>query len=157
MGDSTGVSVSLGGGIYSGGKKYRESNISDSDNTGDGGTRVGGGIKGLNVLSKVALSEAAQHKEATKRSKKDFHISHASGLGDGTDFESRVLDEQQRKISGTDKGTGTKQGVLDVPKYDSESEKESWGDSGEEEDDEEDYKDESDDAKGNNDDVTPPF
>ncbi|GKA48014.1 hypothetical protein Tco_0740972, partial [Tanacetum coccineum] len=40
--------------------------------------------KGLNVLSEVALSEAAQLKEATKQSKKDFHISHASGLGDGT-------------------------------------------------------------------------
>ncbi|GKD29521.1 retrovirus-related pol polyprotein from transposon TNT 1-94 [Tanacetum coccineum] len=59
--------------------------------------------KGLNVLSEVALSEAAQLKEATKRSKKDFHISQASGSG-----------------------------VPDVPKYDFESEKESWGGSGEE-------------------------
>ncbi|GJV53913.1 hypothetical protein Tco_1449654 [Tanacetum coccineum] len=56
--------------------------------------------KGLNVLSKVALSEAAQLKEATKRSKKDFHISQASGLGDGTNFESRVPDEQHHKTSG---------------------------------------------------------
>ncbi|GJR99484.1 hypothetical protein Tco_0315993 [Tanacetum coccineum] len=64
--------------------------------------------KGLNVLSEVALSEADQLKEATKRSKKDFHISHASGSG-----------------------------VLDVPKYDSKSEKESWGDSGEEDEDDE--------------------
>ncbi|GKD51963.1 hypothetical protein Tco_1280939 [Tanacetum coccineum] len=32
-------------------------------------------VKGLNVLSEVALSEVAQLKEATKRSKKDFHIS----------------------------------------------------------------------------------
>ncbi|GJZ39087.1 hypothetical protein Tco_0585650, partial [Tanacetum coccineum] len=44
--------------------------------------------KGLNVLSEVALSEAAQLKEATKRSKKDIHISYASGSGDGTNFES---------------------------------------------------------------------
>ncbi|GKC53544.1 hypothetical protein Tco_1076289 [Tanacetum coccineum] len=109
--------------------------------------------KGLNVLSEVALSEAAQLKEATKRSKKDFHISHASGSGDGTDFESGVPDEQQRKISGTDEGTGTKPGVPDVPKYDSKSEKESWGDSGEEDDDDEDdSEDESDDDKGNDDD-----
>nr|GEW24832.1 copia protein [Tanacetum cinerariifolium] len=36
--------------------------------------------KGLNVLSKVALSEAAQLKEATKQKKKDFHISQAIGL-----------------------------------------------------------------------------
>ncbi|GKC01395.1 hypothetical protein Tco_0987531, partial [Tanacetum coccineum] len=35
--------------------------------------------KGLNVLSEVALSEAAQIKEATKRSMKDFHIFQASG------------------------------------------------------------------------------
>nr|GEU32861.1 hypothetical protein [Tanacetum cinerariifolium] len=77
--------------------------------------------KGLNVLSEVALSEAAQLKEATKRSKKDFHISHASGSGDGTDFGSGVLDEQQRKTSGTNKGTDTKPGFLDVPKYDSEN------------------------------------
>ncbi|GKD32483.1 hypothetical protein Tco_1247992, partial [Tanacetum coccineum] len=39
------------------------------------------GSKGIEILSDVALSEAAQHKEATKRSKKDFHISQASGSG----------------------------------------------------------------------------
>nr|GEY41235.1 retrovirus-related Pol polyprotein from transposon TNT 1-94 [Tanacetum cinerariifolium] len=37
--------------------------------------------KGLAVLFEVALTEAEQLKLATKRSKKDFHISHASGLG----------------------------------------------------------------------------
>ncbi|GKC90876.1 hypothetical protein Tco_1151525 [Tanacetum coccineum] len=89
--------------------------------------------KGLNVLSEVALFEAAQLKEATKRSKKDFHISHASGFG-------------------IDEGTGTKPGVLDVPKYDSESEQESWGNSNEEDDDDEDEsKDERNDDKGNDD------
>ncbi|GKC73754.1 hypothetical protein Tco_1119637 [Tanacetum coccineum] len=119
--------------------------------------------KGLNVLSEVALSEAAQLKEVTKRSKKDFYISHASGSGDGTDFESGVPDEQHCKTSGTDERTGTKPGVPDVPKYDSESEKEYWGDSGEEDnDDENDSEDESDngdneddgddDEDGNNDD-----
>ncbi|GJR14543.1 hypothetical protein Tco_0797195 [Tanacetum coccineum] len=82
--------------------------------------------KGLNVLSKVALSEAAQLKEATKQSKKDFHISQVSGSGDGTDFESGVPDEQQHKTSGADEGTGTKPGVPDVPKYLSESENESF-------------------------------
>ncbi|GKA13083.1 putative ribonuclease H-like domain-containing protein [Tanacetum coccineum] len=64
--------------------------------------------KGLNVLSEVALSKEAQLKKVTKRSKKDFYISHASGLGNGTDFESGVPDKQHRKISGTDEGTGTK-------------------------------------------------
>ncbi|GKE07532.1 hypothetical protein Tco_1399550 [Tanacetum coccineum] len=109
----------------------------------------------MNVLSEVALSEAAHLKEITKRSKKDFHISHASGLGDGTDFQSGVPKEQQRKISATHEGTGAKPGVPDVPKYDSESNIESWGDSGEEdEDDTEDDEgnDDGDDNDGNDDD-----
>ncbi|GJU09910.1 hypothetical protein Tco_1132306 [Tanacetum coccineum] len=111
--------------------------------------------KSLNILSEVALSEAAQLKEVTKRSKKYFYISYASGSGDGTDFQSRVPDEQQRKISGTNEGTGTKPGVPDVPKYDSESDKESWGSSGEEDDnDEDDTEDDegNDDGDGNDDD-----
>nr|GEU82937.1 hypothetical protein [Tanacetum cinerariifolium] len=40
MGDLTGVSASLGGEIFSRGKKCRESNIGDSDNTRDGGKIV---------------------------------------------------------------------------------------------------------------------
>ncbi|GJW02380.1 hypothetical protein Tco_1561236 [Tanacetum coccineum] len=80
--------------------------------------------KGLNVLSEVALFEAAQFKDVTKRSKKDFHISHASGSSDGTNFESRVPND----------------------------EKESWGDSGEEdEDDENDSEDKSDDGDDDDD------
>ncbi|GJS63476.1 hypothetical protein Tco_0678040 [Tanacetum coccineum] len=86
-------------------------------------------IKGIEILSDVALLEATQLKEATKRSKKDFHISQASGSGDGTDLESGVPDEQQRKTSGTDEGTGTIPRVPDVPKYQFESDDESWGDS----------------------------
>nr|GFA23853.1 hypothetical protein [Tanacetum cinerariifolium] len=54
--------------------------------------------KGLDVLSKVALTEAEQLKLATKRSKKQFHILQSSGSGDGTDFESEDLDEQNLKI-----------------------------------------------------------
>ncbi|GJX00995.1 hypothetical protein Tco_0184908 [Tanacetum coccineum] len=107
--------------------------------------------KGLNVLSEVALSEAAQLKEATKRSKKDFHISQASGSGDGTNFESGVLDEQHLKTTGVDEGTGTIPGVPDVPKYDFKSEKESWGDS-REEDDENDSEDKIDDGDNDDDD-----
>ncbi|GKD86906.1 hypothetical protein Tco_1358060, partial [Tanacetum coccineum] len=61
--------------------------------------------KGLNVLSEVALSKVARLKEATKQSKKDFHISHVSGSGDGTNFESGVPDGQHHKTSGTDEGT----------------------------------------------------
>ncbi|GJX80764.1 hypothetical protein Tco_0328913 [Tanacetum coccineum] len=107
--------------------------------------------KGLDVLSKVALTEAEQLKLATKRSKTQFHSSHASGSGDGVDTQSKVPDEQHLKTTGADEGTGTIPGVPDVPKYESESEKESWGDSGEEdEDDENDSEDKSD---GNDDDA----
>nr|GEY27401.1 hypothetical protein [Tanacetum cinerariifolium] len=100
--------------------------------------------KGLNVLLEVTLSKDTQLKEATKRSKKDFHTSHASGLGNGTDFESGVPNEQHRKTSGIDEGTSTKPGVFDVPNYDSECEEDSWGDSGEEDnDDENDFEEDS--------------
>ncbi|GKA70252.1 hypothetical protein Tco_0776316 [Tanacetum coccineum] len=54
MGDLTGVLVSLGDEISSGGKKSQESNIGDSDNTRDGGKTAsraiitwGGGIASL--------------------------------------------------------------------------------------------------------------
>ncbi|GKA17819.1 hypothetical protein Tco_0697656, partial [Tanacetum coccineum] len=82
--------------------------------------------KGLTVLSEVALSEAEQMKLATKRSMKEFHISHASGSGDGVDLQSKVPDEQQHTLSGTNEGAGDKPEVPDVPEYSSESEEESW-------------------------------
>nr|GEU83501.1 hypothetical protein [Tanacetum cinerariifolium] len=109
--------------------------------------------KSLNIFSEVALSKAVQLKEVTKQSNKDFYISHASSSGDGTDFQSGVPDEKQCKISDTNKGTGTKPGFLDVPKYDSESDKESWGDSREEDDDDEDdTKDDEDNDDGDDND-----
>ncbi|GJQ99987.1 hypothetical protein Tco_0522972, partial [Tanacetum coccineum] len=46
--------------------------------------------KGLDVLSEVALTEEEQLKEVLLRRKKDTHISHPSGSGDGTNFKSRV-------------------------------------------------------------------
>ncbi|GKC73413.1 hypothetical protein Tco_1119296, partial [Tanacetum coccineum] len=89
-------------------------------------------------------------KLATKRSKTQFHSSHASGSGDGVDTQSKVPDEQHLKTIGADKGTGTILGVPDVPKYEFKSKKESWGDIGEEDkDDENDSEDKSD---GNDDD-----
>nr|GEW56800.1 retrotransposon protein, putative, unclassified [Tanacetum cinerariifolium] len=64
-----------------------------------------------------------------------------------------VPDEQHCMTSGTDKGTGTIPGVPDVPKYGFKSEKESWGNSGEEDaDDENDSKDENDDDDNNDND-----
>ncbi|GKD71231.1 hypothetical protein Tco_1325321 [Tanacetum coccineum] len=59
-----------------------------------------------NLLSEAALLEAAQLKKTLKKSKLETHKLHASGSG-----------------------TSTKLGVLDVPKYQSESKNESWGDS----------------------------
>ncbi|GKC92899.1 hypothetical protein Tco_1158341 [Tanacetum coccineum] len=82
--------------------------------------------KRLTVLSKVAMYEAEQMKLATKRSKKDFHSSHASGSGDGVDIQSKVYDEQQQNISGTNEGAGDEPEVPDVPEYKSESEEKSW-------------------------------
>nr|GEU91004.1 hypothetical protein [Tanacetum cinerariifolium] len=82
--------------------------------------------KGLVVLSEVALSKSKKIKLATKRSKKDFHMSYASGSGDRVDTQSKVLDKQQQKVTGTDKGAGDRPEVPDVPKYNLESEEESW-------------------------------
>ncbi|GKD76079.1 hypothetical protein Tco_1334361 [Tanacetum coccineum] len=73
--------------------------------------------KGLNVLSEVALSEAEQMNLVTKRSKTQFHSSHASG-------------------SGADEGTGVTPGVPDVPTYDSKDEQISWKSSDEDDNDE---------------------
>ncbi|GJY13988.1 hypothetical protein Tco_0383297 [Tanacetum coccineum] len=84
--------------------------------------------KGLTVLSEVALSEAEQIKLATKRSMKEFHISHAS-------------------VS----GAGDKPEVPDVPEYRSKSEEESWTFS-QGEDEEQDGEHDSDDDNDDNDD-----
>nr|GEY12369.1 hypothetical protein [Tanacetum cinerariifolium] len=91
--------------------------------------------EGLNVLSKVALSEAAQLKEATKRSKKYFYISQESGSDDGTNFESGVPDEQQRKTSGADEGTEHKeeeQNVIEFTDKEDDKENEEESDDGKE-------------------------
>nr|GFC35442.1 hypothetical protein [Tanacetum cinerariifolium] len=113
--------------------------------------------KGLAVLYEVSLTEAEKLKLVTKRSKKDFHILHVSGSGDRVDTQSKVPDEQQQKTFGTSERTGTIPGVPNVPIYDFESDKESWGNSDEEdvdmdafEDDDdssEDHDDESDDER----------
>ncbi|GKB86628.1 hypothetical protein Tco_0958900, partial [Tanacetum coccineum] len=88
--------------------------------------------KGLTVLSEVALTEAEQIKLATKRSKTQFHNSHASG-------------------SGADEGTSITPGVTDVPTYESDDEQISWKSSDEEDDDEVAMNDEDDDNDDNND------
>ncbi|GKG32846.1 hypothetical protein Tco_0430356, partial [Tanacetum coccineum] len=64
----------------------------------------------------------------------------------------KVHDEQQQKTSGTYEGTGTIPGVPDVPPYEYESDKESWGDSEDEDNDADngdsnDHDDDSDDER----------
>ncbi|GJV09854.1 hypothetical protein Tco_1351395 [Tanacetum coccineum] len=96
----------------------------------------------------VQATKGTRLKTKAKVAKSDN--SHASGSGDGVDTQSKVPDEQLQMTSGTDEGTGTKPGVPDVPKYDSESKKESWGDS--DEDDEDDLADDADDNDDDSDD-----
>ncbi|GJU49751.1 hypothetical protein Tco_1219306 [Tanacetum coccineum] len=73
--------------------------------------------QGLETLSEIALSEDDQMKLITKRSKTQFHSSHASG-------------------SGVNEGTGVSLGVPDVPTYGSEDEQISWKSSDKDDDDE---------------------
>nr|GEW50358.1 hypothetical protein [Tanacetum cinerariifolium] len=82
----------------------------------------------------------ASGEKTPKPNKKEFRISHASGSRDGVDTQSKVPDEQQLMTFGTAIGIG-KPGVSDIPKYDSKSDKEYWGDSDEEDDDEDDFED----------------
>ncbi|GKD94757.1 hypothetical protein Tco_1374594 [Tanacetum coccineum] len=90
--------------------------------------------QGLKTSSKIALSEAEQMKIATKRSKLDFHVSHASG-------------------SCADEGTGVSPGVPGVPTCGSEEEQISWKSSDEDDDDEVSMsKDDDDDADNKDDD-----
>ncbi|GJV87073.1 hypothetical protein Tco_1531011 [Tanacetum coccineum] len=89
--------------------------------------------QGLETLSEIALSEANQMKLVTKRSKTQFHNSHASG-------------------SGANEGTDVSPGVLDVPTYGSEDEQISWKSSDEDDDDEVSMNKDDDDNADNEDD-----
>ncbi|GJT77414.1 hypothetical protein Tco_1044139 [Tanacetum coccineum] len=86
--------------------------------------------KGMDLLSNVALLEAAQLKKTLKKRKLETHKIHASSSDDGVGSQPKVPDEQEDKITGTNEGTGTIPGVSDVPKYLSKRENESWGDTG---------------------------
>nr|GEY26313.1 hypothetical protein [Tanacetum cinerariifolium] len=78
--------------------------------------------KGLAVLSKVALTEAKQLKLATKRRKKDFHISHESGLescGD-SDEEDGDKDNFEDDVDINDDDSSDNDESDDEKKYDEE-------------------------------------
>ncbi|GKE94386.1 hypothetical protein Tco_1579241 [Tanacetum coccineum] len=89
--------------------------------------------------SAILFEESPSKKKPTSKPNRLRRRHH--GSSDGTNFQSGVLDEQQHKIFVTNEGTGAKPWVSDVSKYDSNSDKESWGDSGEEDDDEDDIED----------------
>nr|GEU63438.1 retrovirus-related Pol polyprotein from transposon TNT 1-94 [Tanacetum cinerariifolium] len=102
--------------------------------------------KGMDLLSDVALLEVSQLKKVLKKSKQDTHMLQVSGSSEGADSKSKVPKELKEKITGTNEGTSTIQGVPDVPKVQSKSKNESWRDS-EDDDDSND-----DDNENNNDD-----
>nr|GFD00163.1 hypothetical protein [Tanacetum cinerariifolium] len=80
-------------------------------------------------------------------------MSHASGSGDKVDIQSNFPNEQLQKVTGTNKGAGVRLEVLDVPKYDLESDEESWTFSQDEDDadEETDVNDDSEETKFDND------
>ncbi|GKE55107.1 hypothetical protein Tco_1490263 [Tanacetum coccineum] len=90
--------------------------------------------KGMDLLFDVALLEAAQLKKVLKKTKQDTHMLHVSGSSNGFGSQPKVPDELKEKIICTKEETSTIPGVPDVPKDQSESENESWGDSGDNDD-----------------------
>ncbi|GKA89340.1 hypothetical protein Tco_0811152 [Tanacetum coccineum] len=97
--------------------------------------------KGTIIKSKAKVSKSDKNKQPAKKPK-------SKGLAILS--KSKVLDEQHLKTTGADEGTSTIPGVPDVPIYEYESKKESWGDS-EDEDNENDSDDLSDEDDDNND------
>ncbi|GKG36261.1 hypothetical protein Tco_0443939, partial [Tanacetum coccineum] len=67
--------------------------------------------KGIELLSKVALTEEAQYKEVHKKSLRDFHKTHPSGSGIVTKIAPSAT---KIKPSITNEGTGAKPEVPDV-------------------------------------------
>nr|GEZ46422.1 hypothetical protein [Tanacetum cinerariifolium] len=61
--------------------------------------------KGMDLLSNVALLEAAQLKKTLKKSKLETHKLHASGLSKRVGSQPKVPDEQEDMTTGTDEGT----------------------------------------------------
>ncbi|GKF51186.1 hypothetical protein Tco_0147653 [Tanacetum coccineum] len=82
--------------------------------------------KGKRITTLAKGDKPAKKKQSASKSKgQKVKSSHASGLGNGVDIQSKVPDEQQQNISSTNEGAGDKLEVLDVPEYRSESEEKS--------------------------------
>ncbi|GKA68215.1 hypothetical protein Tco_0768132 [Tanacetum coccineum] len=81
--------------------------------------------KGIDLLSKVALTEEAQYEEVCKKSLRDFHKNRLSGSSIVTKLAPSAA---KIKPFVTNEGTGAKPGVPDVTEKEStKSEAESWG------------------------------
>nr|GEV82460.1 hypothetical protein [Tanacetum cinerariifolium] len=110
--------------------------------------------KGIDMLSKVALTKEAQMKEVIKKSLRDFHKTHPSGSGTIAEKPPRV--EKITPIV-TSEGTSDKRGVPDVTENDStENESESWGNDEDDNNDENDSKNEGNDEENKSDDNKTP-
>nr|GEV70757.1 retrovirus-related Pol polyprotein from transposon TNT 1-94 [Tanacetum cinerariifolium] len=81
--------------------------------------------------------------------REEFYVSQPEGFVDKDNPShmyklKKALYDLKQASRATDEGTGTKPRVLDVPIYNSKSDKESWGDSDEEDDDENEFEEEDD-------------
>ncbi|GJS14762.1 hypothetical protein Tco_0409234 [Tanacetum coccineum] len=80
--------------------------------------------KGMDLLSNVALLEAAQLKKTLKKSKLETHKLYESGSGDGVGSLPKVPDEQEDKTSDSDDVDVTKDDDDDDVKSDADGDKE---------------------------------
>ncbi|GJU87192.1 hypothetical protein Tco_1294738 [Tanacetum coccineum] len=78
-------------------------------------------LKGIDLLSEVALTEEAQYEEVHKKSLRDFHKTHLSGSGSVTKISPSAA---KIKPSVTNEGTSVKPGVPDVAEEESSDDQE---------------------------------
>nr|GEV90561.1 hypothetical protein [Tanacetum cinerariifolium] len=89
--------------------------------------------KGINLLSEAAVFEKAQVNKVIRRSRHETTIHQVGGSYDGIGSTPSVPDEPKGSFVDTHEGTSLKPGDPDVSTTDSsESENESWGDTGDE-------------------------
>nr|GEW53540.1 hypothetical protein [Tanacetum cinerariifolium] len=112
-------------------------------------------IKYITDKSDLSISSEETHskKKPTKAKKDTTSTKKPANKLKPTNLKAAVKAIRGKGCSGIDEGTGSKPGVLDVPKYDFESDKESWGNSDKEDDDDKDDKedDEDNEDESNND------
>ncbi|GJV38975.1 hypothetical protein Tco_1417415 [Tanacetum coccineum] len=69
--------------------------------------------KGMELLSNAALLKAAHVKEALHKTKKDSHMLHVIGSGDGVGFQPKVPDESEDKTTGNSEDDDSNDDVSD--------------------------------------------